>query len=180
MSDFPSRYARLATFSTFDFDASGFDGSLKEQAILTSHAWPVANKAILTPITVRTLFLIRKFWWANGSAVAGNVDVGVYTMGGARLLSTGAIAQAGTSVIQSATPTAGPPWQLMPGSYYLALSASSASATFISTTSPAPREMQTSGFAEAVTANPLPDPITPATMVSNIIPLCGMSDAPVI
>lgn len=181
MSDFPNRPPRLASFSSFDIDALGVEAFNREGTAMTSNAWPVANTALFVPFTVRSLYLVRKFWWANGAAVAGNVDCGVYSMGGARLLSTGAIAQSGTSVLQSAVPTAGPPWQLLPGSYYMAISASSATATFLTSTGFSVRELQFLGCAQQATANPLPDPATLATISSfTTFPLFGMSDAPVI
>jgi hypothetical protein len=66
-------------------------------------------------------------WWRNGTAVAGNVDCGVFALDGTLIVSCGSTAQSGTSNFQIVTVTE---TLLAPGAYYLALAASSTSAQF--------------------------------------------------
>ena len=65
-----------------------------------SAVWPSANKAYFVPISVQGPITIRKMFVLNGDVVSGNIDVGIYDRGGARVVSIGSTAQAGTDVIQ--------------------------------------------------------------------------------
>jgi len=67
----------------------------------------------------------------NGAAVAGNIDVGIYNRGGTRLISSGPVAQTGTSVLQlfNITDTL-----LVPGRYYMAVGYSDAAAEAVAYT----------------------------------------------
>lgn len=79
----------------------------------TSVAWSSlgnANRATFYPITLDAPGIITKLWWRNGAAVSGNVDIGLYALGadklpGARLVSSGSTAQAGTGVLQEVNTT---------------------------------------------------------------------------
>jgi hypothetical protein len=84
----------------------------------TSVVWPTANLALFVPVPCPGPFIIRRLAWENGSAVSGNVDMGVYTSEGQLVVSTGSTAQAGTSVFQAVNIT---DTLIPPGLYYLAL-----------------------------------------------------------
>lgn len=144
----------------------------------TSAVWPGTNSAYLVPFAMRSPYLVRRVWWANGSGtITGNVDVGIYTLSGTLLVSSGATAQANASVIQSVA--LGTPFLLGPGSYYMAMSSSSATATFFHF-APSTISLQQLGVAQAGTANPLPATVTFATITSNHLPLFGIASAGVI
>ncbi len=74
----------------------------------TSAAWSGlggSNRATFCPIRFSAPGIITKLWWRNGSAVSGNVDIGLFGIGtdklpGARIVSSGSVAQSGTGVIQ--------------------------------------------------------------------------------
>lgn len=180
MSDFPASPLMLHSFSTYHAEAAGCDSIFHTQTTPTSSAWPVANKALFVPFALRTTFPIKRFWWLNGATAAGSVDVAIYTMGGARLLSVGGVAQSGTNVIQSSAPTAGPPWTLAPGAYYLAIAASLATTTFFTNAGGSMNlsEAKMMGFAEQTTAYPLPDPATLASISTTpcAVPVFGFVD----
>jgi hypothetical protein len=178
MGDFPGGRIHPPVISTFATEMLG--GNLAAGGLGTpaSAAWPGANLAIFYPFCLAGFYLVRKLWWANGATATGNVDAGIYTIGGARLTSTGSTAQAGTSVVQSVT--LGTPLLLASGSYYMALAASSASATFLRHSIGA-RALNRFGMAEqTASAFPLPDPITPITMTDTTVALCGIARATVI
>ena len=60
-----------------------------------------ANAVIHHPLILPYPFTVNQFFWVNGSAVAGNTDIGVYTEDGASLLaSSGAVLNAGASALQ--------------------------------------------------------------------------------
>jgi len=70
-------------------------------------------------------------WWANGATVSGNVEAGVYLDGGhkpgAKLITTGSVAQATINVVQFGEIT---DTVLTPNLYWLYISCSTTSATF--------------------------------------------------
>lgn len=65
-----------------------------------SSVWS-ANLLIFIPLITAEALLVSQFFWRNGTAVAGNTDVGVYSLDGTvKLGSTGSTLNAGTSAIQ--------------------------------------------------------------------------------
>lgn len=143
-----------------------------------SAVWPAANRAIFVPFALAGQYPVVKVWWANGAAVAGNVDCGVYSVDGTLLLSAGSTAQAGTSIVQSVT--LGTPVLLEAGSYYMALAASSASAQFLRQPNATIAGMQLCGMAQQASALPLPATFTLATVASQYVPFFGIASALVI
>lgn len=83
-----SRLSNLAIATAFRQGAAG------------SATWPSANTAIFVPFTNPRPELVKKLWSGNGSAVSGNIDVGIYDASGNRLVSSGSTAQAGTNDLQ--------------------------------------------------------------------------------
>lgn len=144
---------------------------------VASAVWPSANLAIFYPRVLPVPFLLSRFWWVNGSAVAGNIDCGVFTPGGARIASTGSTAQSGTSAIQSVN--LGTPILLPPGSYLFGLAASSASAQFIRR-APVVGLLVTYGFAQQSSALPLPDPATFTSITNSYLPYFGITNRSII
>lgn len=84
-----------------------------------SAAWPLASMIIYMPMTLPWPFPVRRVFWANGSSAAGNMAMGIYTAGGAKIYATASTAQSGASVKQYVSPAT--PFVLQPGNYYLAL-----------------------------------------------------------
>lgn len=82
-----------------------------------SLAWSTANKAIYVPVSIHAPVTIVKMFVLNGATASGNIDVGIYDRGGARLVSSGSTAQSGTSAIQEFNIT---DTLLQAGLYYLA------------------------------------------------------------
>jgi hypothetical protein len=120
---------------------------------LASNAWPTANKAFFIPFTIGATRRYRNIFWMNGTAVKGNVDTGIYDATGAKLVSTGSIAAAGISSIQSVSIDI----TLSAGRYWLAMAEDTATSTgFISTTSILLPFAKTIGMRVLTTAMPLP------------------------
>jgi hypothetical protein len=84
--------------------------------------WPAANRIFYHPFVLKGPFYTGKMVWLNGSAVGGDVEMGVYSHSGLLLCRTGTVAQASANVPQSAAPTV-PMW-LPPGRYYWGLTMS--------------------------------------------------------
>jgi hypothetical protein len=143
-----------------------------------SALWPSANLAIFVPFATRSPYLVRKVWWVNGTAVNGTTDVGIYSVGGTRLVSSGATTQAGTSAIQSVT--LGTPFLLAPGSYYMGMSASTGTTCQYFRMQPTLIQMQFMGMGQMASAHALPSTITIATVANLYQPLFGIANALVI
>lgn len=136
----------------------------------TAAVWPTALRAIYLPIMVPFPLTVYKMAWANGATVAGNVDVGIYDVNGARLVSTGMVAMAGVSVLQVAdiADTA-----LLPGNYFLAMNSDSATATFSRSSSVEGVTGRACGMQQEAIVSPgtLPATSTPAIFTSPFVPL---------
>lgn len=116
-----SRFGVIVPADRPTISAGSVDASVGTQLTAYSAAgavWPAANRAIYIPFTVANIFTAQTMGLANGNAVSGNVDVGIYDGQGHRLVSAGSTAQAGTSVIQAFDIA---DTILLPGLYYLAV-----------------------------------------------------------
>ena len=135
-----------------------------------------ANQAIYVPFVVTQPTTWTRGWWYNGSVGAnqGNVAVGIYDEAGNRLATTGAVAAAGDSVVQTAAFSASV--FLYPGVYYVAYepSASGVNATFGYSAS-LPRGRFAGCYTQAVGSHPLPATATFATWASFVMPLYGIA-----
>jgi hypothetical protein len=100
----------------------------------------------------------------NFATVAGNVDVGIYSEAGTRLVNSGSTAQAGTSTIQKvgiADTTIGP------GTYFFALTASNTTATFSGNATSSALHRASYRQAETTAAFGLPATATFSPIASN-------------
>lgn len=85
---------------------------------LAARDW-IANLVSYTPFVLPFPYPLKRFFWINGSTITStNVDCGIYTVGGAKLASTGSVAMSGANSVQYAAPTA--TMLLAPGMYYIA------------------------------------------------------------
>lgn len=137
----------------------------------SSNSWVGANDTILVPIAITRHTKVRKMFCVNGSGNTGNVDVGIYDAKGTLIVSSGATLQSGTNNLQvfDITDTT-----IGPGQYFMALSASSAAATFFRT---AMQGRSTSGMGVKINTNahPLPATISLSDMSSDYIPIFGIA-----
>jgi hypothetical protein len=101
-------------------------------ANVSATIYGTANYAQLFAVWVPEVCRITTWWWQNGATVNGNVDMGIYTRAGVRLVSMGSVAQSGASAPQ--TSTANLPATLPAGELLLAFILSSATATLWQTT----------------------------------------------
>lgn len=178
--DFPSDHFHKPVICSMSAEAVGINFGNETAAITGAGgftAWPVANMAFFVPFVIMAPYLVRTLWWHNGASVTGNVDCGVYTAGGTLLLSAGSTAQSGISQPQKVA--LGTPFLLGPGSYYMALAASSASA-LIARAAPPALSGQMMGLAQQASALPLPATATPASISNTCLPIFGIARATVI
>jgi hypothetical protein len=117
-----------------------------------STAWVSANLVMYVPVPCPGPFRITKFACENGSAVSGNLDMGLYTPEGKLIVSTGSTAQAGTSQWQSIDVT---DTEIPPGWYYLAMVLNNSTGTNVRTAS-ATTAKRMFGCVEQTSTFPLP------------------------
>jgi hypothetical protein len=174
MADYPTGGVCPPVLSVFSQYCTASNLAFYSNAVSngSSGTWPSANRGLFIPIWLPAPFQLASFFCVNGSAVAGNIDMGVYGTDGSLISSKGSTAQSGTSTLQILTLTT--PIVLNPGRYFMAISASSASATFISRT-PSVIIEQRLGMLQAATQVPLANLPTLATCASAYLPHFGIS-----
>lgn len=153
--------------TSLSYNSAGGNGGVTVGA---SAVWPVANTAIYVPFRIGEPILVRKLFWTNGSAVAGNVDCGIYDAAGTRIISTGSTAQATTNTVQAVNIT---DTMLGAGVFYLALALSDGAAT-VFRDNPSIQVCRILGLLEETSALPLPATATFATVVSAFVPIFGL------
>lgn len=134
-----------------------------------SLAYPASNDAIFVPVTVKQTVLIKRLYSLNGTSANNNIDVGIYTKGGTRVVSSGSTAQSGTNAPQFYDVT---DLTLSPGLYYLAVAMDGTSGTLFRL-APGLHILQLLGVAKQATAFALPATATFATPTANYLPVIG-------
>ena len=152
------------------------------QPLLSSHAttlnaaastaWLTANRAFFYPFWLAHAITVLKMFVFNGATAAGNIDVGIYTEDGRKLVSSGSTAQAGTSALQEFDIT---DTLLTPGRYYLAIAKDDTTGTVFLFNSPGTRFVQGAGVLMQETAFALPATATFATATLIQIPVFGFT-----
>lgn len=161
----------LSTISTYHGVGSDLRG-LGGVGTPSSNAWPAVNRALYLPLYIDRPGVVTKFWTLNGATAAGNIDIGLYNEAYARLASTGAVAQAGTNVVQEFDVT---DFAVVPGVYFLGLACSLTTATLFMTTTNVAGYFQAMGVTQQATALPLPNPAVPAAQITTLIPIAGIA-----
>jgi hypothetical protein len=144
-----------------------------------SSSWESANRGVWIPIYVPTVCVAKRMWWANGATVSGsyNVEAGIYLDAGhkpgAKLITTGSVAQGTASEVQFSDIT---DTTLTPQLYWLYMSCSTTSATFARGT------LQTASWDElfrfqqaSIGPGSAPSTATPAEGAGQSIYLMGFS-----
>lgn len=126
----------------------------------SSANWPSANQAVFIPFTLRGKIVTSSLFCINGSANSGNIDIGIYTSDGTKIISTGSTVSAGTQTMQSVGIT---PLTLGPGVYYMALACSSATNNVRQVAALNATRQKAVGIFQQATAFPLPATATFAT-----------------
>lgn len=105
--------------------------SAGHQTTPTSTGTLVANRAYYIPVTLRQPVVLVSLWFAESTIAGGNVDIGLYDSAGNLIVSTGSQAKGSSGVAVKFDVT---DQVLAPGLYYVALAASSATATYYADT----------------------------------------------
>lgn len=139
-----------------------------------SRAWGAVNEALFIPFRISVPIIATKLWVINGTIANGNIDMGIYSWDGTRLVSIGTTVQTGTSVRQvfNIADTL-----IGPGLFYLGLALSSASGTVLTRTYN-DQLGKAMGCAMQASAFALPATATFDTWVPSLngrVPICGLT-----
>ena len=129
------------------------------------------NEAFYIPFTIWEAITAVSMFCVNGGTVSGNVDVGLYSASGSRLVSSGSTAQAGINNLQSFDIT---DTILAPGRYFLALAVDNVTGTYFAYTT-VRSIMKAVGVLSQATAFPLPATATFGVLAQTRLPLVGLS-----
>lgn len=135
-----------------------------------STVWPSANLALYVPILLSERVTVSQFFSYNGAAVGNNLDLGLYTEDGTRVLSTGSVAQSGTNTIQEfdVTDTA-----VGPGVFFLAAACNGTTSTLF-VANPDAEFLRMLGCFQQASAFALPATATFAAMAQAYVPVVGI------
>lgn len=160
-----------AVISTWSYESIGIEiNTLTGGLTPSSAAYGVANEAVFTPLVLPWPVRVKRLFTINGATANGSLDVGIYSAGGARIISSGSAAQSGTNAPQFFDVT---DFVLGPGSYYFAVVFNSTTATLFRGSAVVARVRQM-GLAKMASAFPLPATATFAVPTVAFTPLMGM------
>lgn len=163
-------WENLICINTASQESIGLEiGAITGGAAPASAAWPGANDALFVPMYLAQPTLIKRLFVVNGGTASGNLDMGIYTPDGARVISKGSTAQSGTSALQFLDIT---DTMLGPGAYYLALAMDGTTGTTFRFNLSTIRCQQL-GIARVASAFALPASVTLATVAAGYIPMIG-------
>lgn len=172
MPDFPlTRPLNAGVLSTLTLGGLGVPLRAIAATLNASIAWPVANLAIYEPSIIYQPLTIVKMSILNGTAVSGNVDIGIYDAGGAKLVTAGSTAQAGTSAIQTFDIT---DTLLRPGLYYMALALDNTTGTVEGVSGLTAIDAEILGVMQQASAFAMPSPATFAAFAQTLLPFIAM------
>lgn len=134
--------------------------------------WPTANRALFIPFRVYTPMVLRRAAICVGTPSSGNLDIGVYTRDGTRLVSSGSTAMApafsSNEVALTATPVG-------VGLYYMAVAVDNATAQLYAYTFGGANYGVMAGMAQMASAFPLPATATFAQIAVDFVPAIVVS-----
>lgn len=171
MADFPFKtFGHLGTI----VPGIGRNGTAKDGGGGASGVWTSANRAVYIPFKVELPVVVTAIGVPIGATSSGNIDVGIYTSDGVRLVSSGSTAMALAATLQTFNIT---DTLLGPGSFYFACAVDNATAT-VWRVSLSARRLQALGLLIEGSAFPLPATATFAAVAANNLFVAGLLLAP--
>jgi hypothetical protein len=173
LSSYPGRSGAI-TITPWSTNSIGY--YLQGVSTPSSNNYIAANTGVFIPFGLVEATTFTKMFWANGSAVTGNLDVGLFQEDGTLIVSAGTTAQATISTLQVVDIT---DTSLPRGRYYLGITSdtSAVGQKITSTILVAAGICQALGILQDTScAPPLSTNANPATFVAYnqaFIPLCG-------
>jgi hypothetical protein len=132
-----------------------------------------ANTAVYMPLYLPWPYNVRRMFWVNGTA-GGNSDIGIYSIGGGKLYSSGSTANTGSGSSPQYV-TLATDVLLGPGAYFLAWANDGTSSRAFGT-APTASLGRIAGLYQQATALPLPALATFAAFAGVGAPWIGISN----
>lgn len=174
---FPEQYSILSPLPVVQtFSLNALPISCSNTA--ATAAWPTANKAIFVPFRMTRPYLVTQMFTMNGGVASGTVDIGIYTEDFTKIVSNGAVNQAGTNSVQTYNIT---DTLLGPGSYYMAMVISNTTGTTFRVASWGQAALlRLLGVLEQTSASPLPTLAAPVGITSIYLPIFGFASRSIV
>jgi len=169
----PSAPGGIAPTTVIDTQSMYGCLSVADAAGNASATWPASNRILYQPFRLPTPITIAQLYCYNGTAVSGNVDIGIYMLDGSKIITTSSVAQAGTSALQlfDITDTL-----IGPGTFYMGITLDNTTGTLFRVALTVLASAQVMGVLEE---NPggfgLPSTATFGSISASYIPLIGMT-----
>lgn len=175
MSDlaYPAVPTHIPVFSEF---AAGVAYRKYSGAAFATGTWTTANTAVYIPLQLPFPYLVNRMFWNNGSAAAGNLDIGIYSQGGGAIWTAGSTAASGNSAAQYVST---PGILLNPGNYFLGFASDSTTTNQLYVVTPTATGGRFMGIYQQATALPLPTGGTLASFsafTGMTVPLIGITN----
>lgn len=169
----------LRPISTLSPEAVGHQIAALATAAPADSNGPTANIAILVPFHLDQPTHVYRFFWLNGTAVSGNIDVGIYTSNLTLIGKTGSTGQVTTNVVQLVTHLG---LYLPAGDYYLAYANDTGGVgQKIVAVLPTIISQSMCGIMEKASSFPLPALIVaPVKRTQTLLPEFGFTSQPVL
>lgn len=142
--------------------------------VFGSTGWPAVNRAFYVPLHIQQRFTVARFMIANGTAVAGNFDLGLYDNNGTRLVSIGSTLQVGISTTQYVGIT---DQSFGPGHYYIGIVLSSTGGEVRRVTLDQYQQRACGVLMENLGATTLPTTMTPVSNTSGVFWCFGFTQS---
>jgi hypothetical protein len=163
-------WSYLTAISSVGGDLGITHSALTGGSTPSSGAFPASNDALFVPVVIKQTVLIKRLFSLNGATASGNIDVGIYSEDGSRIVSSGSTAQSGTSIPQFFDIT---DLVITPGRYYFAVAMNNTTGTLFRVTTGVIARFQCLGLAKQATAFALPATATFATITAVYFPVIG-------
>lgn len=171
----PRNLKGIPAIQTGSIEAVGLQMVLAQAAAPTSGVWPAANDAIFVPFILPQPTLVQRLFTTNGTVASGNIDIGLYTVDGARIVSSGSTVMVGASALQFFDIA---DIVLGSGKYYMALALDNTTASIRrSTMGGNVLRTQEMGLVKSTSAFPLPASPTFTAMTAAYTPWIGLEVA---
>ena len=138
-----------------------------------SATWVAANRALFIPFSLQVPIVAKKLFVANATTGIpnDNIDVGIYSADGTRIVSAGSTAQSGTEIAQN---FAIADTLIGPGVFYLAMVMSGSTGTIYRASNATLATLRRAGMLQMASAFPLPTTATFAAIGNAYIPMVGL------
>lgn len=163
------RVSHLRAIDVFSFYGIASPNGLS----FTNTAYPTANKIFYCPIRLPDAAVAKQMFCINGTGgVSGNLEMGIYSADGRRIVTTGSVAQSGSGATQVADITDTP---LGAGLYYAAFALDNTTGTLLRSSLSAEIHRAMGVLMEAAGAFGLPAVATWTMPVDAYVPRYGVA-----